>query len=134
MKKLFVFAVAFIAFTGFTFSGNNDAGASKSIASVSASTNHEFTYFRINHQSKKNVVLNWGITTPAGVSNFKVERSYDGDFYDVINEPACNNSTKFSWKDEGIYPGVIYYRIGCVMKDGSVHYSTVETIRVVQRH
>jgi hypothetical protein len=108
MKKLFIFAVAFIAFTGFTFSGKNDG-------------------FNVN------VVLNWGITTPAGVSKFRVERSYDGEFYDVINEPACNNSTKFTWKDEGIYPGVIYYRIGCEMNDGTCHYSEVESIRVVQR-
>lgn len=133
MKKLFVFAVAFIAFTGFTFSGKNDVVTSKSSASVTASADHAFTYFRIHHQTKKNVVLNWGITTPAGVSSFRIERSYDGDFYDVINEPACNNATRFTWKDEGIYPGVIYYRIGCVMSDGTCHYSEVETIRVVQR-
>ena len=133
MKKLFVFAVAFIAFTGFTFSGKNDVVKYNSSASVTANADHEFTYFRIHHQSKKNVVLNWGIATPAGVSSFKIERSYDGEFYDVINEPACNSSTKFSWKDEGIFPGVIYYRIGCVMNDGTCHYSAVETIRVVQR-
>ena len=133
MKKLFVFAVAFIAFTGFTFSGKNDGVRYGADTSVNANTNHEFSYFRIHHQSKKNVVLNWGITTPAGVSNFRVERSYDGEFYDVINEPACNNATKFSWKDEGIFPGVIYYRVGCVMNDGTCHYSEIETIRVVQR-
>lgn len=131
MKKLFVFAVAFIAFTGFTFSGKNDVVTNKT--SVTADNYHEFSYFRIHHQSKKNVVLNWGVTTPAGVSSFRIERSYDGDFYDVINEPACNNATRFTWKDEGIYPGIIYYRIGCVMNDGTVHYSVVETIRVVQR-
>jgi len=133
MKKLLVFATAFIAFTGFTFSGKDHAVNSKESASIAANTNHEFSYFRIHHQSKKNVVLNWGITTPAGVASFKIERSYDGEFYDVINEPACNSATKFSWKDEGIYPGVIYYRIGCVMTDGTCHYSPVETIRVVQR-
>ena len=133
MKKLFVFAVAFIAFTGFTFSGKNEAVTSKSIASVTTNTNHEFRYFRIHHQSKKNVVLNWGIDTPAGVSDFNVERSYDGEFYDVINEVPCNNSVKFSWKDEGIFPGIIYYRIACNMNDGTTHYSQIETIRVVQR-
>lgn len=133
MKKLFVFAVAFIAFTGFTFSVKNDGVKYGAASSVSVNTTHEFSYFRLHPQTKKNIVLSWGITTPAGVSNFKVERSYDGDFYDVISEPACNNSTRFSWKDEGVYPGVIYYRIGCVMSDGSVHYSDIETIRVVQR-
>jgi len=133
MKKLFVFAVAFIAFTGFTFSGKNEAVASKATTYASANVAHDFTYFRIHHQSKKNVVLNWGVNTPAGVTCFNVERSYDGEFYDVINEVPCNNSVKFSWKDEGIFPGVIYYRIACNMNDGTTHYSPVETIRVVQR-
>lgn len=133
MKKLFVFAVAFIAFTGFTFSGNNEVVRYESAPSVSANTDHEFSYFRLHPQTKKNVVLSWGVNSPAGVASFRVERSYDGDFYDVINEPACNNATRFTWKDEGIYPGLIYYRIGCVMTDGTCHYSAIETIRVVQR-
>ncbi len=131
MKKLFVFAVAFIAFTGFTFSGNKESVSTKE--SVKANTTHDFRYFRVHPQTKKNVVLSWGIDSPAGVSNFRVERSYDGEFYDVINEPPCNNATRFNWKDEGVYPGLIYYRIGCIMNDGSAHYSEVETIRVVQR-
>ena len=133
MKKLFVFAVAFIAFTGFTFSGNNEKVAYETATCAAATVAHDFTYFRIHHQSKKNVVLNWGINTPAGVTCFNVERSYDGEFYDVINEVPCNNSVRFSWKDEGIFPGVIYYRVACKMNDGTTHYSPVETIRVVQR-
>ena len=133
MKKLFVFAVAFIAFTGFTFSGKNEQVASKATASFAAKAAHDFTYFRLHHQTKNNVVLNWGIDTPAGVTCFTVERSYDGDFYDPITQVACNNAVRFSWKDEGIFPGVIYYRIVCNMNDGTTHYSNIETIRVVQR-
>lgn len=131
MKKLFVFAVAFIAFTGFTFSGKNDVNTTKSSPSV-YKAQEMFGYFRIHHQTKNNVVLNWGITTPSGVSCFTVERSYDGEFFDVINQVACNNSVKFSWKDEGIFPGYIYYRIACHMNDGTTHYSSTEVIRVVQ--
>ena len=133
MKKLFVFAVAFIAFTGFTFSGKNETVANNTTTSVSANVAHDFTYFRTHHQSKKNVVLDWGIDSPAGVTCFTVERSYDGEFYDVINQVACNNAVRFSWKDEGVFPGVIYYRIACNMSDGTTHYSPVESIRIVQR-
>ena len=133
MKKLFVFAVAFTVFTGFTFSGEKDGQNLNESVTVTANVTHEFTHFRLHPQTKKNVVLSWGITSPAGVSNFRIERSYDGEFFDVINEPSCNNSTRFTWKDEGVYPGLIYYRIGCVMNDGTCHYSAVETIRVVQR-
>ena len=134
MKKLVVFAVALIAVTGFTFSGKNGKVANNATTSVSANAAHDFTYFRIHHQSKKNVVLNWGIDTPAGVTCFTIERSYDfGEYYDVISQVACNSAVKFSWKDEGIFPGVIYYRIACNMSDGSTHYSPIEEIRVVQR-
>ena len=133
MKKLFVFAVAFIAFTGFTFSGKNESVAYKAAPSVSANAAHDFTYFRTHPQTKKNVVLDWGIDSPAGVSCFTIERSYDGDFYDVINQVACNNAVRFSWKDEGVFPGVIYYRIACNMNDGTTHYSSTESIRIVQR-
>ncbi len=132
MKKLFVFAVAFVAFTGFAFSGKNEKVVYKANV-VSTNAAHDFTYFRIHHQSKKNVVLNWGIDTPAGVTYFTIERSYDGEFYDVINQVACNSAVKFSWKDEGIFPGIIYYRVACNMSDGTRHYSDTETIRVVQR-
>ncbi len=133
MKKLFVFAVAFIAFTGFAFSGKNEKITYKAIASVSANAAQDFTYFRIHHQSKKNVVLNWGIDAPADVTYFTIERSYDGEYFDIINQVACNSAVKFSWKDEGIFPGVIYYRIACNMIDGRIHYSGTEMIRVVQR-
>ncbi|HEV8270370.1 MAG TPA: hypothetical protein VGQ04_03635 [Chitinophagaceae bacterium] len=133
MKKLFVFAVAFIAFTGFTFSGKNEKVASKATTYAAAKVTHDFTYFRTHPQTKKNVVLDWGIDTPAGVTCFTVERSYDGDFYDAISQVPCNNAVRFSWKDEGVFPGTIYYRIACNMNDGTTHYSAVETIRVVQR-
>ena len=133
MKKLFVFAVAFIAFTGFTFSGKNETVANQATTSVTTNVNHDFRYFRIHPQTKKNVVLSWGIDTPAGVVDFNVERSYDGEFYDVIKQVGCNNSVRFSWKDEGVFPGLIYYRVACNMNDGSTHYSAIETIRVVQR-
>ena len=133
MKKLFVFAVAFIAFTGFTFSGKNEKVVNKATTYASANVAHDFTYFRTHPQTKKNVVLDWGIDSPAGVTCFTVERSYDGDFYDPINQVACNNAVRFSWKDEGVFPGLIYYRIVCNMNDGTTHYSAVETIRVVQR-
>ena len=71
--------------------------------------------------------------TPAGVVDFNIERSYDGDFYEIINTTQCNNSVRFSWKDEGVFPGLIYYRIACNMNDGTTHYSNIETIRIVQR-
>lgn len=130
MKKLFVFAIAFIAFTGFSFPGNDVKTAATVGEKISSNTQEMFSYFR-SHRQAKNVVLNWGITTPAGVSGFTIERSYDNEYFDVMNQVSCNNSTKFSWKDESVFPGYIYYRIGCMMSDGTCHYSATEVVRIV---
>ena len=131
MKKLLVFAVAFIAFTGFTFSGNNDTNPVKPTASLTeANTQETFSFFR-THRQAKNVVLNWGVSSMAGVNGFIIERSYDGEFFDVINQVPSGTDLKYSWKDMGVFPGYIYYRIGCILVDGRVSYSSTDVIRIV---
>jgi hypothetical protein len=44
-------------------------------------------------------------------------------FMMLLMSLACNNATRFTWKDEGVFPGLIYYRVVCVMNDGTTHYS-----------
>lgn len=127
MKKLIVFAVAFISFTGFSFSEEN---SNTGTTVKGQSLQETFKYFRI-HRQAKNVVLNWGLSSVQGVTGFIIERSYDGDFYDVINQLPSTTELKYTWKDLGVFPGVIYYRIGCIMPDGRVAYSQIETIRIV---
>jgi hypothetical protein len=131
MKKLLVFAVAFIAFTGYSFTGMKKFPAKKSGAAAAVAKQEVFRYFRI-HRQAKNVVLNWGVNSPTGISSFILERSYDGEFFDIINQTPCNNAEKFSWKDMSVFPGYIYYRIACMMTDGTIYYSPVEVIRIVQ--
>ena len=128
MKKLFVFAVAFIAFTGFTFPVEK---TETTVGKATVNVQDMFSYFRI-HRQAKNVVVNWGITNSAGLSKFVVERSYDGEYFDEVSEVTCNGSAKYSCKDLSVFPGYIYYRIACKMTDESVHYSAVEVIRIVQ--
>jgi len=130
MKKLFVFGLFYLAFTGYSFSGKpvSNSPAANSVKTFQSA----FDYFRI-HRQAKNVVLNWGITSSAGVTGFILERSYDGEFFDVISEVPSNNTVKYSWKDLSVFPGTIYYRIGCMTTTGRVTYSEVEVIRIVQR-
>jgi hypothetical protein len=130
MKKLFVFGLFYLAFTGYSFSYKpvSDLPSDKSVKTFQSA----FDYFRI-HRQAKNVVLNWGITSSAGVTGFVLERSYDGENFDIIGEVPCNNAVKFSWKDMSVFPGIIYYRIGCMSTIGRVTYSEVEVIRIVQR-
>lgn len=133
MKKLLAFALFYLAFTGYAFSDKQASLVSDKPVSVSAATAQQtFGYFRI-HRQAKNVVLNWSVTSPVGVTGFVVERSYDGENFDPIIELPCNGETKFSWKDLSVFPGYIYYRIGCISPNVRVTYSEVEVIRIVQR-
>jgi hypothetical protein len=127
MKKLFVFAAAFISFTGFTFSGNYN---STQTAVNTPAAPEDFRYFRI-HRQAKNVVLNWSSVYTSGVNSFVIERSYDGDFFDVINQMPASSETRHTWKDMNVFPGYIHYRVGCIMNDGTTHYSATEIIRIV---
>jgi hypothetical protein len=132
MKKLFVFAVAFISFTGFTFSGKYDLKPNKPTASVTVAQAVEtFSYFR-THRQAKNVVLSWGVTSISGVTGFVIERSYDGEFFEAINQVSSNTDLKYSWKDLSVFAGYIYYRVGIVMPDGRISsYSPVDVVRIV---
>jgi hypothetical protein len=132
MKTLLLIAVTSMAVSGTSFipAPQENKGQTASISTPSQS--HDFSFFRIHRQGKGNVVLAWGVTSLNGVSGFSVERSYDGDFYDAINQVPCNGALKHDWKDENVFPGTINYRIACIMDDGSVHYSAVEQIRIVQ--
>jgi hypothetical protein len=134
MKALFIFSVSFIAFTSFCFKPaikTRVSASTEAINITSSNMQEQLAFFRI-HRQAKNVVVNWGVTSPAGIAGYTVERSYDGEFFDVINQFSNNNALKFSAKDESVFPGYIYYRIGCVMNNGSTMYSEVRLIRIVQ--
>jgi hypothetical protein len=69
----------------------------------------------------------------SGIAYFIVERSYDGEYFDPINQVQANGSKRETWLDNDIFPGYIHYRIVCVMVDDSKVYSDPETVRIVQR-
>jgi len=131
MKSLLFFAIASVAIGGTSFNPAPQK-SKEQVTTISSSQAHDFSFFRLHRQGKGNVVLNWGVTTIEGVTSFAVERSYDGDFYDVINQQGCNGQAKHTFKDENVFPGYIYYRVNCLMNDGSVHSTPVEAIRIVQ--
>lgn len=131
MKTLVILAIFFMAASGFSFTSAPEKTADLP-ASVSASRPaSDFSYFRAHRQGKRGVALAWGVTSAVNVDGFIIERSYDGDFFEVINQMSSNGSLKLNCKDENVFPGYIHYRVGCVMSDGSIHYTQVEIIRIV---
>ena len=91
-----------------------------------------FDHFRAHRQGKAGIELTWGVSSP-DVVGFSVERSYDGDFYENIGSVNANNSRRYRFKDNGVYPGRIYYRIVSQKSDGSCESSLVDVVRIVQR-
>ena len=101
-----------------------------SVQTVSiAKFTNEFAKFNA-HRQQRGVELTWIFTDPGNVVSFVVQRSYDGEFYENVTEiPA---SGKNQYKDDAVFPGYLYYRIGALMYDGSVIYSNVEVVRIVR--
>jgi hypothetical protein len=90
-----------------------------------------FSRFNVHRAGKANIELTWTVSSP-DIVQFVVERSYDGDFYDNLTTVDFNGSSSYKSKDNGVYPGVIYYRVTAVKSDGSTECSPVESVRIVQ--
>lgn len=132
MKYIFVLTLFLISLSSFSFTPQTFAEKKKSAKiSFSAPAQELFGYFR-THRQGSGISVNWSINSPAGIAGFTVERSYDGEFFDILNQVPCAGSLKYTWKDESFFSGYIYYRIGCVLYDGTIHYSPINVVRIVQ--
>ena len=90
-----------------------------------------FEHFRIHRQGNA-VAMSWAVSVP-DVVEFKIERSYDGEFFEPISIMGCSGSSVHKFNDETVSPGVISYRIVAVHSDGSMEHSAVKSLRIVQR-
>jgi len=98
-------------------------------AFVTAAYNDGFVRFNA-HRQQAGIALSWTFGSPNNAVSFVIERSYDGSFFERIDEvPAAG---KNQYKDNGVYPGYIYYRIAALMYDGSTIYSNVDMVRIVR--
>ena len=85
------------------------------------------------HRQGKGIALSWSAAGSAAV-RFAVERSYDGEYYDVLGTVDNNNASTFRFKDEDVPPGYLYYRICSLDENDRVQsVSAVEVVRIVQR-
>jgi hypothetical protein len=95
------------------------------------SVNNCFSRINVHRAGKANVEITWNVSS-ADITQFVVERSYDGDFYENVANVHFNGSSSYKSKDLNLFPGVIYYRVTAIKSDGTTECSPVETIRIVQ--
>lgn len=117
-----------IAFTAIIFMSSFTISQQKELNS---SYDSSFTGFKAHRQGKAAIALDWSVNS-TDITQFIVERSYDGDFFEAVSTMNFNGSSGYKYKDTNVYPGVIYYRITALRSDGSTETSTVETVRIVQ--
>jgi hypothetical protein len=133
MKKLllsFVFVSA--VFTGWSFSEKPGA-TPKNLNLVQVPSDNLFTFFNAHRQGYRSTGLMWRVSSSDNVVSFQVQRSYDGEFFATIKNEPCNTNTRFTWKDENVLPGYLYYRLAANLIDGTTVYSDVQLVHIVQK-
>lgn len=123
-----ILTIAFVAFLAITTSA---VATNVHPSYTQGTTNSCFSYFRA-HRQMNGAGLMWAVNQQ-GVSEFKVEFSYDGDFYEEVATVPAHGSAQYKYTHRDVLPGILYYRIKAVMTDGSTNDSQPQTVRIVSR-
>jgi hypothetical protein len=129
MKAITTFSlVLFIAGFAYAkpFPTNN---FSKSTSAVVQTTSVFGTFHA--HREGDFASLNWNVNAD-GISAFAIERSYDGEFFDMIDAVTPDPTRWNRYTDATVEPGIIYYRVVAWMDDGTIEYSTTEVVKIVK--
>ena len=127
MKTLI--SLAFLSMIAITTSAVGTTESTSQLSSVTVTNG--FKFFRA-HRQGPGVALSWA-NMASDVVSFKVERSYDGEYFDVVSEAGCNGNAMHKFADNDVFPGIVYYRIIAVKANGAEEISTIESVRIVRR-
>ena len=128
MKTILSLAIAVLVMSSSVFASQIPVNSQE----VKLSTGNDvFTRF-IAHREHNGVALHYTINAAHEVSSMQIERSWDGEYFDVIGEVAVHEGFN-KFHDTDTFPGFLYYRITAIMKDGSRISSDVEVVRIVKK-
>ena len=103
------------------------------VLSAQTSVAQQFTHLRLHRVGGTDASVNWGISDPAGVSYYEIERSYDGEIFELVAEVAATGDVRYSYRDNTVLPGMISYRVTSFNTDGTTTQSAVEVLRLLRR-
>jgi hypothetical protein len=90
-----------------------------------------FSYFKV-HRMADDASLNWGVTDPQAALSFTIWRSYDGVYFEQLDEVEATGYATYKYRDNTVFPGTIYYYVVAHQADGTVASGT-EVLRIVKR-
>jgi len=116
--------------TGYTLSFGGTASLNCIILPV------ELALFEAEYDPSDNIVdLTWVTHTEINMSHYDLERSIDGEFYEVINRVQANGNTNLETQyfaiDIDPFSGVNYYRLKQYDRDGTFKYSEIRAVNVL---
>jgi hypothetical protein len=131
MPLIKLFLLPLLLFTGWGSSKENNCSDTSNDNLIPNSKQEVFSYLRC-HRQAKNIVVNWGVTSSAGIDHFVIYHSETGDDVDYIpvETVPANADKRYSFKHESVFPGYHYYYIKAVMGSNSVN-SAVDIVRIV---
>jgi hypothetical protein len=131
MKPIKLILLPILALTSFAPDPGIKHSGTTNAEIKTASIQEVFSYLRC-HRQAKNIVVNWGATSIAGIHHFVVMHSDDNDFFSPIAEIFPDGSSlKYTFKDESVFAGYHYYYIQAVMNAGPPANSIVDVVRIV---
>jgi hypothetical protein len=106
---------------------------SSTIAAPAEAGTKAATFKQFNvHRQGSDVSLNWSIAS-FSVTEFRIERSYDGEFFDVIGTMPCSGTAIHRYRDVSVFPGTIWYRITALKADQTEESAATESVRLMKR-
>ena len=130
MKSTKLFLMSFLLISGFSSYTPAPVLPPINNASKTATAQEVFSYIRC-HRQAKNIVINWGTSTIAGIDHFVIFHSEDNDFYAPLDVAPVSSALKYTYKNENVFPGYHYYYVQAVMSVGPPINSAIDVVRIV---
>lgn len=133
MKKIML-SLIFVSVVLTGWSSSDKPGSNlPNLNLASAQSGNPFGFFDAHRLGHSAIGLMWQISNSDQVVGFQVQRSYDGEFFDPVTNLPCGANKMFTWKDDSVFPGYIYYRLAATLMDGTTVYSEVAVVHIVQK-
>ncbi len=130
--KTIIIALITVLSSGFAQAGNSNPEKTLLTIISAKPVAQEFGYFRV-HRMGRDASLNWSVSDPSAIDYFVIERSYDGTYFETIDQVTSTGDATVKYRDVNCFPGYIYYRIQAHQADGTVVTSSVELLRIVAK-
>lgn len=119
--------------TGYSYADATTGNAPNGFKIISASTLPvTFQSFFVNRQGA-NIQLTWVTSEEVNNRYYAIEKSTDARSWKeiaiVLGAGTTTLTSRYNYTDKNVTDGVVYYRIRQTDMNGSIHYSSIRTIR-----